>query len=287
MQRRYIPEVGSLVRFRTLSDYQSRYINGWAWMRVVAFNGDTVTARHAPNPSNPAWDEDPIQFPLSIVEPPLGWNPHYAIYCDPAKAQTVIDDWFQRGIRVSVSHDMSCPRGDIFQPLISKDGENTPDRPHWAYYGADAVPAEQCPEVFTVFAQVEQEFHMPKSTLEKNYVKRAHVRRGWRVWHENHGVYSRWMRAKEVALNDTDRPGWRHVLQPGEFDPPETALDILWRLQSGMDRKDDSERAARGEPCPQWILCRAFLHLKGDLDSAGNSTWMFDPEAQGDPVRRG
>ena len=31
---------------------------------------------------------------------------------------------------------------------------------------------------------------------------------------------------------------------------------------------------------------RAEYHLNSNLQSAGNSTWMFDPQANGDPVQR-
>jgi hypothetical protein len=92
--------------------------------------------------------------PLVWISIPIGWHPRYTIHCKAEQAQTIINDWFTRGIVVRQSHDMSGSMPTAFQPLTD---DALPSSPHWQFpEDTDVIPAEDCARVFRVVA-VEQE----------------------------------------------------------------------------------------------------------------------------------
>jgi hypothetical protein len=141
LTRQYIPAIGKSIKMRQFSDYTTRGIHVWAWMRVHSVNSDGVTVQVL-NGSEPTGQI--VNIPFSAIAPPIGWHPRYTIYVKPEQVETVLG-WFARGIVVRQSHDMSGSMPTAFQPM---DNSNSP---HWQYPElTDSVPAAECRKVFRV-----------------------------------------------------------------------------------------------------------------------------------------
>jgi hypothetical protein len=250
-----------------------------AQLSVVENGGSIISQRY-------------VTVPLSAIEPPIGWKPRYTIHCAPDEVAQVLS-WFARGIRVKVDHAMDRLAGDCFMPM-----DNGEQAPTWGYVTADDVPARECPTVFSVVAYVEQEFRMPKDAWDRKQYRKAARARGWSVRNVNYGAHGyAWFRSKGVTVWEaSDTPfhldialATADLLTRSTLDAPETALDMLARMDREYHPYDSAfEQAAirDGKPIPRWVLNRAEYHLNGTVKSGGNSTWMFDPEAIGDPVKR-
>ena len=152
-KRQYIPATGTRCKLRTWSDYVKIVGNcNWQWftVREVRMETECATLEHY-NAGNTG---EMYSVPLNMIEPPIGWQSRYTIYCEPDKAHTVVTDWFSRGIVVRQSHDMSGSMPTAFQPLTDNV---TPQSPHWQFPEAtDVIPTSQCAAVFSVVA-VERE----------------------------------------------------------------------------------------------------------------------------------
>lgn len=141
LSRQYVPAIGESVKMRLFSDYTSRNVNVWAWLRVHSFNSDGVTVQVL-NGTEPTGEV--LTIPLDTIAPPIGWQSQYTIYCKPDKIDAVLS-WFARGIVVRQSHDMSGSMPTAFQPMDNSD------QPHWQFCEVtDAVPAAECSRVFRV-----------------------------------------------------------------------------------------------------------------------------------------
>jgi hypothetical protein len=154
--RQYRPAIGKLIKLSEWSDYTSRGLSPWGWLRVTGIDKDTVTVRHAPHPTDPSHDEPEITIPLYAVATPIGWEPRYAIHAQGRDgADNVVNNWFSRGIVVRQSHDMGGSMPTAFQPLV--DGE-LPGSPHWQYPEVtDVIQPEDCKRLFRVVAVEEEE----------------------------------------------------------------------------------------------------------------------------------
>lgn len=141
LSRQYVPPIGKSVKMREWSDYSTRGIHVWSWMRVHSINSDGAVVQVL-NGSEPTGEV--LTIPLASIEPPIGWKSRYTIYCKPDKVETVLG-WFARGIVVRQSHDMSGSMPTAFQPMDNSA------QPHWQYCEVtDAVPAAECSHVFRI-----------------------------------------------------------------------------------------------------------------------------------------
>ena len=130
----YVPETGARVKMALFSDYSSRNVSIWAWLRVQAIDGDSVTV-NVLNGDKPT--EQTLDAPLSCISTPIGWKERYTVYVQPDRLAEV-QSWLARGMVMRQSHYMpSCPTA--FQPM---DAESTGD---WRFNGADTdvIPPEQ------------------------------------------------------------------------------------------------------------------------------------------------
>ena len=153
--RQYRPPVGKLIKMSQWADYTARGLSPWSYLRVLGIDRDTVTVRHAPNPTVPAEDGEQFTIPLYTVDAPVGWEPRYTIHAKPEQAKVIVKDWFSRGIVVRQSHDMSGSMPKAFQPLTSGA---VPGSPHWQFCeDTDVITAEDCPKLFRVIAVTEEE----------------------------------------------------------------------------------------------------------------------------------
>jgi hypothetical protein len=142
--RQYRPQVGTLIKMSEFSDYTSRGINPWAYLRVLGIDDSTVTVRHAEYPTDEAKDTEQFTIPLHVVQVPLGWEPRYTIYCKPEEVEKVLG-WFTRGVVTRANHDLGSSRGPVWQPM---DNSGTP---HWSYPEvSDAIPPEDCRRLLRV-----------------------------------------------------------------------------------------------------------------------------------------
>lgn len=211
-ERLYMPKDGQRVKFR----YETQFIdqlrcagvNSYAWYRVATVEGTIVHVRHAPVPNDPLRDEPTLlSVPLELVQPPTGWAPKYTIYVtDRDKADTVVNNWFTRGIVVRFSQDLSCAGNSTYQPLDNSQPV------HWQYGEVtDTVLAEDCAQVFRVVFVIEEEIngyanpeHPKLSSLtpkERKSVLEAMRKEGWRIEYFKHsgGGY---MRRKDTLIHD-------------------------------------------------------------------------------------
>jgi hypothetical protein len=156
--RQYIPPIGKSIKMREWSDYTSRDINAWSWLRVTDRNSDGVVVQVL-NGSSPT--SRYAHIPYSVIDPPIGWKPRYTIHVSPDKVETVLG-WFTRGIVVRQSHDMSGSMPTAFQPMDNSG------QPHWQFCEVtDAVPAKECSKVFRVVQFDRQEINFVPSAACK------------------------------------------------------------------------------------------------------------------------
>ena len=149
--RKYVPAIGKTVKMKDFNDYTSRGIHVWAHLKVIAIvdeivsfqvlNGQTETNHFS-------------SCPLSAIDPPIGWEERYTIYCkDLEQANKIVSDWFTRGIVVRQSHNLNpsyMPKA--FQPM---DNSNTP---HWQFPEiTDSILPKDCPKLFRVIVVTEEE----------------------------------------------------------------------------------------------------------------------------------
>jgi hypothetical protein len=147
--RIYTPEVGKLVKMRTFENYTSRGIHPWAWLKVFDVTPALVSFRIMNGPNETDHFSTCL---LSDIQPPLGWESTYTIYAKPEQAETIVNDWFARGIAVRQSHDMGGSMPTAFQPMDNSAS------PHWQFTEVtDAIPAADCRKVFRVVSVIEEE----------------------------------------------------------------------------------------------------------------------------------
>lgn len=149
MERQYIPRVDSTFKMREFTDYTSRGVNVWAHLKCIAVIGDTVSFQVLDG------NKETNVFsacPLSAVNPPIGWESRYTIYCSTEQAEKIISNWFARGIMVRANHCIGDSAGSVFQPL---DNSGTP---HWKYPECtDVILADECAKLFRIVAVTEEE----------------------------------------------------------------------------------------------------------------------------------
>jgi hypothetical protein len=212
--RQYRPKVGQLIGMSEFSDYTSRGMSPWGRLRVIGIDQDTVTVRHAPHPMDATCDDpSQITIPLYVVRVPVGWEPKYTIHCKPEQAETIIKDWFARGIVVRQSHDMSGGMSTAFQPLTNG---TLPGSPHWQFpEDTDVIMPEDCARLFKVVAVEREEITSatlgypadPNCTLSRmGRTKRAKLFKtmradGWEVQYVPYaGGY--WERTRKTLVHD-------------------------------------------------------------------------------------
>ena len=147
LSRQYVPAIGKSVKLKEWSDYSTRGIPVWSWMRVHSLNSDgaVVEVLNGYEPTG-----EVLTVPLNAIAPPIGWAPRYTIHAKPEKIDAVLS-WFARGIVVRQSHDMSGSMPTAFQPMDNSE------QPHWQFCEVtDAIPAAECSKVFRV-VKIERE----------------------------------------------------------------------------------------------------------------------------------
>lgn len=154
--RQYRPKIGQLITMSLFSDYTTRGLSPWGRLRVIGIDKDTVTVRHAPHPMDSTCDDPShLTIPLYVVRPPVGWEPRYTIHCKPEQTETIIKDWFSRGIVVRQSHYLSGSMPTAFQPLTNGI---PPNSPHWQFpEDTDVIMPEDCARLFKVVAVESEE----------------------------------------------------------------------------------------------------------------------------------
>ena len=97
--------------------------------------------------------------PLDWIAHPIGWEPRYTIHCEPDQANTIITNWFTRGIVVRANQCIGDSAGSTFQPADNSA------QPHWKYPKiSDSVSAELCAQVFRVIVAEEEEIGSTAAT---------------------------------------------------------------------------------------------------------------------------
>lgn len=141
LTRQYIPAIGKSVKMRLFSDYTSRNLHPWSWLRVHSLNSEGAVV-HVLNGNKPTGEV--LTIPLTVIDPPIGWEPQYTIYVLPDKVEQVLS-WFTRGIVVRANHEIGSSMGSTFQPM------DNASQPHWRYPEVtDAIPAADCAKVFRI-----------------------------------------------------------------------------------------------------------------------------------------
>lgn len=149
--RQYAPPIGKSVRMRNFDDYTSRGIHVWAWLRVHSINSDGATIQVL-NGDTPTGET--LTIPLSTINPPIGWEPRYTIYCKPEIGPKVIREWFARGIVVRANHLIGDGSGSAFQPI------DNAGIPHWKYPEVtDVIDAADCAKLFRVITVERQDVY--------------------------------------------------------------------------------------------------------------------------------
>ena len=235
-QRKWIPKVGDKVKLKLFEQYTGlrpatgvgtpgiTYPEPWAWFEVLppastapsdgfSPSDGSVLLRHICRAvdAGPAWEG---RIPLSWLEPPLGWESSYTIYCSSSsQAQTVIADWFQRGIHVWTSHDLSCAGRMAFTPFVHSDGSvdgvqpgvEPAASPHWQYTAqpVESIFAEDCPHIFSVVWREEWEPNLPSVAAErKKEIKRLRAELGAEnVYWTQCGPEKIWTCVRETVLH--------------------------------------------------------------------------------------
>lgn len=169
------------------------------WYRVVRVDGGNAILHHAPIPSNrDQEDTTDLRVPLHLIVPPIGWLPQYTIEVrDLETAQKIVSNWFQRGIVVRQSHDLSYPGLVIYQPLDNSE------QPHWRYPEiSDKVVAEDCASVFRVVV-VEEEVSALRDLSPKDRRQTLAKMRdeGWDVEFVRSGG-GIWVRTRQEVFHD-------------------------------------------------------------------------------------
>jgi hypothetical protein len=147
-QRRYIPEIGKIVKLEQWMDYSAHGIPHWAWLKVLDISGTAVTVEVL-NGDQPTGKQ--VTVPLHTIEKPVGWEPRYTITVKPAEVDKVLG-WFKRGIVCRLSHDLN----PHYMPMVFQPMDNS-GQPSWKFPEiTDSVPPEECDKVFRV-VKIEEE----------------------------------------------------------------------------------------------------------------------------------
>ena len=163
--RRYIPPIGQLVKLHEWDDYHKLIVDNnlnpvvdeapgvWSWFTVREVNGDTVRLEYYNCGHEDASHTGKFYtIPLASIDAPIGWEPRYTMYVKPDKVDTVINDWFKRGVVLRQSHDISCMGRRTFQPM------DNAEQPHWMFPEVtDVIQPEDCPKIIRVVKIEEQE----------------------------------------------------------------------------------------------------------------------------------
>jgi len=197
--RQYHPQLGKLIKMSEWSDYTSRGISPWSWLRVIGIDDSTVTVRHATHPTDPAQDTEQYTLPLYVIDPPIGWEPRYTIYCKPSETDKVLS-WFARGIAKRQSHDLGNAGAMIWQPMDNCDAA------HWQFPEvSDMIRPEDCPRLIRVI-KVETEDMGSDSLSAMGRSKRAKLFKQWESegWSVRYVPYEGgyWERQRETIVHD-------------------------------------------------------------------------------------
>lgn len=151
LSRKYIPSEGKHITLKLFSDYREWMPNETVWAHLSVIHVDLQDGIVAVEVLNGLQQTGrTYNVPLSIIAPPIGWQPRYTIHVKPDQVEKVLG-WFARGIVVRQSHDMSGSMPTAFQPMDNSE------QPHWQFCEVtDAVQAEDCPRVFRV-VKIERE----------------------------------------------------------------------------------------------------------------------------------
>lgn len=122
----YKPNIGQLVKLEDWNAYRlyAPTVTMWAWFQVKRIDQDNmVLLEHY----NAAPTGNLFVVPLTAIQKPIGWQPRYTIYVEPAKLDSV-RSWLPYGVAVRSSHDLSSAGSTSYQPLRDHD------KPiHWQY----------------------------------------------------------------------------------------------------------------------------------------------------------
>lgn len=207
--RKYIPKVGAKVKLREWQDYTSRNLHVWAWFEVLRVNSDgTAVLQH----DNAGEKLEIVTLPCETIAAPIGWEPRYTIYCKPEQAETIVSNWFTRGIVVRQSHDMGSHMPQVFQPA------DNAGQPSWQFPEVtDSIPASECARLFRVVSVVTQEInHYSDPTLPDlramGRTKRGKAIKAMRAdgWSVRYVPYAGgfWERQRETVVHE-----WEEVKQ--------------------------------------------------------------------------
>ena len=201
--RQYIPKVGAKVKMRTWFDYTSRNLTVWAWFEVLRVNADgTIVMQH----DNAGEKLEIVTVPYEVIDAPIGWEPRYTIYCTPEQAETIVSNWFTRGIVVRQSHDLGGRMPTAFQPM------DNAEQPHWQFPEVtDAIPAEDCAKLFRVVSVVTEEINSYSNPSHPKLRKMGRTKRAMAIkameadgWTVRYVPYAGgfWERQKETVVHD-------------------------------------------------------------------------------------
>lgn len=124
----WIPPVGAKVKLKTFSDYASRDIHIWAWMRVEEIVDGRRVRVQILNGDQPIEGDNQREFPFDMIDPPLGWAPVYTIYLSKREDKDKMLEWISsgRGVAMWTSHDLSCAGRMSYAP-------GDVQSPHWQF----------------------------------------------------------------------------------------------------------------------------------------------------------
>ena len=163
MPRNYVPNVGDRIKLKDMYSYNTHSISLWAWLKVVrVIPNDTVVFIRVLNGLQET--EQTAMVKLSELQKPIGWQPIYTITCkDIEQAHKVRDDWFDRGIHVWASHDLSSAGRMAYTPITEDEG---PGSPHWQFTGdpVETIKPEDCGKYFRIEVLHQWEPELPATT---------------------------------------------------------------------------------------------------------------------------
>jgi hypothetical protein len=193
-QRKYIPEIGKIVKLASIYDYTQHLptLGYWSNLKIRAIDGNQVTVEHY----NAGDTGEVFTVPLAAIEKPVGWKPRYTITVAPDKVDTVLG-WMKRGIVCRLSHDLnpySMPM--VFQPLDNSG------QPNWRFLEVtDSVPPEECDKVFRVVKIESHEVNFV-SKREREALTAEWAKEGWKVEFVGKGNQGYWERYRETVIKD-------------------------------------------------------------------------------------
>lgn len=214
-----------------------------------------------------------------------GVQPHRCIPSNAPKFREWITS--RGGVAVWDSINLSNPGASWSSPALALDGSPT-TKPTWQAADKPSRIITDPAEILVDLPVEVKRFHVAvrRSSQGLSYkltdassrkVEAATAKAGPEAWYEfDYG-------SQEAVIY---KPGRSIPLSEWRIELTQTPADIFAAASTAVSQEWISVEGYPHQVSPGWIIRRAEMHLSGSFQSSGNSTWVFDPEAKGDPVNR-